>query len=643
MKKLLVLGMLLIVAAGVCSQDFTNNYEIYSPTWTWSNQKIQGKTQYCIGNSTDYAMEVSTVGMKSMNGRDIAIDAAYKMFFSINGSTKAIIDNSGNIDISSNSIYGIANLVFQNGFVFNSTSSLTAYFIDWSSAATAYLNRTDSDQRYYNIAGDTLDGNINGGGYNSYNFKYSSVTVGVSYPDLSIGNSTNYICNNPANASQNMKNYAIVNSSGIGVGTSSPEVIIPSVYSLTEGIWSNFFNETARSNLFVCGKTNAILGLVDINATANQRILFASNSAGIFAMTGRSDTASINCTPFSIQLYSPYEISVGGALNLKKTYSIYNSTSVQIYHTITNGSNALDVQTTGANTKTIYSVSNSTGITPFTFENDGTQLANRNFLVYMGASGSTANNLEARNAGTGADLFVNQDGNGIAINIDSEATSATTFNLDTQNTSGKIIDATVAGVEEYVLNFDGSHNYKNNDIYSIRAASVTYMSLFPISAPNQTNMSQGTLYFDSDNYTIYKATSATNTAAGDGWVALGGSQSTCIGLSDSAWGSVSFSTASYVLHNDTRTYPAGTALISWTCNVADVSSDISITFCLDIDGINVANAPIKIDNADGATSSQAQLRYIQTFAAGSHNVKVYANPTGTHNVTQSLITVCITQ
>ena len=68
---------------------------------------------------------------------------------------------------------------------------------------------------------------------------------------------------------------------------------------------------------------------------------------------------------------------------------------------------------------------------------------------------------------------------------------------------------------------NGTLKGNNGDMYNVRSTSATYMSLYPIPAPNQSNMSQGTLYFDSDDFTIYKATSATNTTGGDGWVMIG--------------------------------------------------------------------------------------------------------------------------
>jgi len=68
------------------------------------------------------------------------------------------------------------------------------------------------------------------------------------------------------------------------------------------------------------------------------------------------------------------------------------------------------------------------------------------------------------------------------------------------------------------LNLYNNGNLKiANDTFGIRCASSTYMSLFPISAPNQANMSQGTMYFDSDDFGVYIATSASNGTAGWGW------------------------------------------------------------------------------------------------------------------------------
>lgn len=48
--------------------------------------------------------------------------------------------------------------------------------------------------------------------------------------------------------------------------------------------------------------------------------------------------------------------------------------------------------------------------------------------------------FEINNSDTEDGLFINKDGNGIALNIDTEATSADSINIDAVNTSGVVID-----------------------------------------------------------------------------------------------------------------------------------------------------------------------------------------------------------
>ena len=58
---------------------------------------------------------------------------------------------------------------------------------------------------------------------------------------------------------------------------------------------------------------------------------------------------------------------------------------------------------------------------------------------------STGGVFVATNAGSGSSFFANQDGNGYAINVDSEATSAGIVNLDVVMTSGTIIGSNYTG------------------------------------------------------------------------------------------------------------------------------------------------------------------------------------------------------
>ena len=74
----------------------------------------------------------------------------------------------------------------------------------------------------------------------------------------------------------------------------------------------------------------------------------------------------------------------------------------------------------------------------------------------------TTNNPDAMtitNAGTGNGLLIDQNGNGVSLNIDSEATTATVVNIASVNTSGVVLDVRNAGAggqAAYFANTNGS-------------------------------------------------------------------------------------------------------------------------------------------------------------------------------------------
>ena len=78
-------------------------------------------------------------------------------------------------------------------------------------------------------------------------------------------------------------------------------------------------------------------------------------------------------------------------------------------------------------------------------------------LVEFGVSnaGSSADAVEIDNNGMGTGLFINQDGNGTALEIDSEALNVTGIDADFQNTSGDLVQISVNNNEKYTLDYRG--------------------------------------------------------------------------------------------------------------------------------------------------------------------------------------------
>ena len=80
-------------------------------------------------------------------------------------------------------------------------------------------------------------------------------------------------------------------------------------------------------------------------------------------------------------------------------------------------------------------------------------------LRIVQATGSTQTAVHLQNAGTGNGLLIDQNGNGVSLNIDSEATTATVVNIASVNTSGVVLDVRNAGAggqAAYFANTNGS-------------------------------------------------------------------------------------------------------------------------------------------------------------------------------------------
>lgn len=77
----------------------------------------------------------------------------------------------------------------------------------------------------------------------------------------------------------------------------------------------------------------------------------------------------------------------------------------------------------------------------YIYSDQASQTSNRALVLVRADNSSYSEQvLEVDNDGTGSGIFINQDGNGIALNIDSEATSADAINIDAVNTSGTVVD-----------------------------------------------------------------------------------------------------------------------------------------------------------------------------------------------------------
>lgn len=65
---------------------------------------------------------------------------------------------------------------------------------------------------------------------------------------------------------------------------------------------------------------------------------------------------------------------------------------------------------------------------------------------YITNATSTNPTVQIDNSGTGNGVFINQDGNGIALNIDSESTTATTVEITGINTSSSTVNISSTGI-----------------------------------------------------------------------------------------------------------------------------------------------------------------------------------------------------
>jgi len=102
----------------------------------------------------------------------------------------------------------------------------------------------------------------------------------------------------------------------------------------------------------------------------------------------------------------------------------------------------LHIAGAASNTRSMYVAATNTSEQVVDIRNTGVHTAGHVFYVYQGNASSTAPALTAENSGTGNGIFIDQNGNGIALNIDSEATTSGTVNINA--------DASTSGTPLYV-------------------------------------------------------------------------------------------------------------------------------------------------------------------------------------------------
>ena len=203
-----------------------------------------------------------------------------------------------------------------------------AWRLDIDSATANYLNKTDSDQRYYNIPGDTLAGDMNGGGNNIYNVKYVSATVGISLPDGTILNSTSTLGGSgwtaKATSSLNMSNYSILFATSIGIGTENPLWDYATTTDLPDAYVIRINNDAGVATLAITGITNPGIYLSDTDGGSNNKAWWIYNSGQNLNFypkndAGTNETRAMGFYPNA----SPAYIDIG--------YSLYSGSPLNIW------------------------------------------------------------------------------------------------------------------------------------------------------------------------------------------------------------------------------------------------------------------------------------------------------------------------
>ena len=85
-------------------------------------------------------------------------------------------------------------------------------------------------------------------------------------------------------------------------------------------------------------------------------------------------------------------------------------------------------------------------------------------------SGSTGDVLLIKNAGTGNGVIIDQNGNGLSIEIDSEATTSRVINIQAINTAGAVLRIDNDGIQtsDQVVSFIQDHASSTSDVLSIK-------------------------------------------------------------------------------------------------------------------------------------------------------------------------------
>jgi len=154
-----------------------------------------------------------------------------------------------------------------------------------------------------------------------------------------------------------------------------------------------------------------------------------------------------------------FHANISGALSNAKGLRVVNAGVGNGVFLDQNGNGiALNIDSESSTANVISVTSTATSGIMCSLTNTAFIAGGTGLLVSSVGAGGTASTsllkLQQTNASSSAALaFLNQDGNGISINIDSEATSVTVFNLVAANTSGTAMVVNNAGVGGAIVDF----------------------------------------------------------------------------------------------------------------------------------------------------------------------------------------------
>ena len=230
---------------------------------------------------------------------------------------------------------------------------------------------------------------------------------------------------------------------------------------------------TKGQAITIANTVNQVPLVITNNDTTNNldtlQVVNTTTGAGVWinqdgnAVALSIDSESTNTRVFSIDSVTN-SYTTDGIFNINLVPAKNQNVNVNAFN-ITYG---LTVDDAGTYTKqgTVFSITSSQTQTSGT-------ITDSVVLMSLTQSGDTGNVANFVNAGTGTGLFIDENGNGKSIYIDTEATSTNAIDIDSVNTSGSVVDINngPGGASTAILlNITANNQHSTNNVIQVTNA-----------------------------------------------------------------------------------------------------------------------------------------------------------------------------